>query len=269
MYTIGKIAKLAGVTTKTLRYYEKIGLLLPSGRTESGYRLYSEQDLGRVKKIRFYQQMSFSLTDIALLLKGSPEDLKDAVEKQIRNVQQSADKYEKIEGMLVQSFEAENKVRANTAILVVGMQRDFVSGPLGNHQVKKVIKPIQRLLKKSREKGHTVVYVCDCHIKGVHEELNIWGDHALKGSPGAEVIDELAPEPGDHIINKPFFNGFYQTDLNRLLRNLDVGKLIVCGLHAHMCVAETIINAHHLKYKVIVPENCVNSFKESEYQFAL
>jgi nicotinamidase-related amidase len=269
MYTIGKIAKLAGVSTKTLRHYEKIGLILPSDRTELGYRLYTEKDVETLKKIKFYQEMSFSLSDIGHLLESSPEVLKDAIEKQIRLVQKSAKNYEKIEGMLLRSCGGEDKVRPCTAILVIGMQRDFVSGPLGNRQVKKVIKPLQELLEKAREKGHVIVYVCDCHIKGVHEELNIWGDHALKGSPGAEVIDELAPQTGDQIVHKSYFNGFYQSELHSLLRELDVGTLIVGGLHAHMCVAETIINAHHLGYKIIVPEDCVISFKASQRQFAL
>jgi nicotinamidase-related amidase len=269
MYTIGKISKSVGVTHKTLRHYEKIGLLVPSGRTESGYRLYSDQDVETINKIKYYKQLNFSLTEIAVLLKGSPEDIRRAMEKQIRIAQKSADRFNKIQSTLLDSFTKGDKGRSQTAILVLGMQRDFVSGPLGNERVKTVIEPIQRLLGKARESAHPVVYVCDCHIKGVHEELNIWGDHALQGSPGAEVIDELGPGPGDHIVHKFSFNGFYQTDLNLLLQQLHAGKLIVTGLFAHMCVAETVINAHHLGYEVIVPEECVNSLTKSEYHFAL
>ena len=52
-YTINKIARFAGVTLRTLRYYDKIGLLTPSARTDAGYRLYSDEDVERLQQILF------------------------------------------------------------------------------------------------------------------------------------------------------------------------------------------------------------------------
>ncbi len=61
---IGELAKLSGTTTKTIRYYELLGLLHEPERTDSGYRLYEEQDVERLTFIRKAKSLGFSLTDI-------------------------------------------------------------------------------------------------------------------------------------------------------------------------------------------------------------
>lgn len=68
MFTISKMAALAGVSTDTLRYYEKEGLLAPDSKTEAGYRLYDATMLGRIHFIKDAQQCGFSLSDIRELL---------------------------------------------------------------------------------------------------------------------------------------------------------------------------------------------------------
>jgi MerR family mercuric resistance operon transcriptional regulator len=66
--TIGQLARVAGVPSSTLRYYERIGLLRPTGRTEGNYRLYEEEALERLKFIRAAHAMGFALSDVAVLL---------------------------------------------------------------------------------------------------------------------------------------------------------------------------------------------------------
>ncbi len=61
---IGELAKLSGTTTKTIRYYELLGLLHEPDRTDSGYRLYEEKDVERLIFIRKAKSLGFSLTDI-------------------------------------------------------------------------------------------------------------------------------------------------------------------------------------------------------------
>ena len=63
--TIGELARSAGINPRTLRYYERIGLLVPSARTDAGYRLYTERDAGRLSFIRRAQALGLSLTEIA------------------------------------------------------------------------------------------------------------------------------------------------------------------------------------------------------------
>ncbi|MCG7586280.1 Zn(2+)-responsive transcriptional regulator [Photobacterium sp. OFAV2-7] len=68
MYLIGQLAKLCDVSSDTLRFYEKNGLLEPAGRSESGYRLYNEADLSRVKFIMRSKAIGLSLDEIRELL---------------------------------------------------------------------------------------------------------------------------------------------------------------------------------------------------------
>lgn len=68
MHTIGQLAQLTQVTTDTLRYYEKETLLIPASRTDTGYRLYNEDAIRRLRFIRQAQQCGFSLTEIRELL---------------------------------------------------------------------------------------------------------------------------------------------------------------------------------------------------------
>ena len=66
--TVGEVAGLAGVTVRTLHHYDRIGLLSPSGRSASGYRLYSAADTDRLHSVLLYRELGFSLEDVAALL---------------------------------------------------------------------------------------------------------------------------------------------------------------------------------------------------------
>src|ERR1700756_5050875 len=68
MKTVGEVSALAGITVRTLHHYDERGLLSPSGRTESGYRLYSERDLERLQEILGWRALGFSLDEIGALL---------------------------------------------------------------------------------------------------------------------------------------------------------------------------------------------------------
>ncbi|ASU80623.1 MerR family transcriptional regulator [Actinopolyspora erythraea] len=67
---VGEVARLSGVTVRTLHHYDEIGLLSPSGRSAAGYREYSEADLERLRRILAYRELGFGLTDIADILDG-------------------------------------------------------------------------------------------------------------------------------------------------------------------------------------------------------
>lgn len=67
-YSVSRLAKLAGVSVRTLHHYDQLGLLKPSHRTEAGYRLYTEPDLLRLQQILFFKELDFSLGDIKTAL---------------------------------------------------------------------------------------------------------------------------------------------------------------------------------------------------------
>lgn len=95
-YTINKIAQTAGVTLRTLRYYDRIGLLVPSGRTEARYRLYSDEDLERLQQILFFRELDFPLEKIGQLLRDPAYDRKEALKMQIRFLEKRAERYLKL-----------------------------------------------------------------------------------------------------------------------------------------------------------------------------
>jgi len=64
MFTVGKLAELSGVTVKALHHYHRIGLVVPSGTSAAGYRLYSRRDLERLQQVLFYKELDFGLSEI-------------------------------------------------------------------------------------------------------------------------------------------------------------------------------------------------------------
>lgn len=79
-YAVKQLAKLAGVSVRTLHLYDEIGLLKPSVRTSSGYRQYSEKELLRLQQILFYKELDFPLKEIGHILDDPDFDLANALE---------------------------------------------------------------------------------------------------------------------------------------------------------------------------------------------
>jgi len=80
-YQVNEMAKLAGVSIRTLRYYDQMGLLCPKRLPGSEYRYYSDQDLARLLQILFLKELDFSLKEIRLILQ-TESDLQDLLRKQ-------------------------------------------------------------------------------------------------------------------------------------------------------------------------------------------
>ncbi|MBR2966732.1 MAG: cysteine hydrolase [Clostridia bacterium] len=156
----------------------------------------------------------------------------------------------------------ENK---KTAILVVDMLNDFVTGALQCDRGLAIVPNVQRLLRGARETGVTVVFCNDSHLKGIDHEFKIWGEHAVRGTYGAQVIDELELCDKDYVVDKRRYSGFFHTDLDLLLTELGIDTVIMTGLHAHMCVRHTTADAYQLGYNVIVASDATDSFTEEDY----
>lgn len=82
MKTISQVAKLTGVSIRTLQYYDEIGLLKPSGLTSAGYRLYDEDALQSLQQILFFRELDFSLKDIMKIMQNPDFDRIAAFKKQ-------------------------------------------------------------------------------------------------------------------------------------------------------------------------------------------
>ncbi|MCQ2528865.1 MAG: MerR family transcriptional regulator [Saccharofermentans sp.] len=83
MMTVHEVSKLAGVSIRTLQYYDQIGLLHPTGYTDAGYRLYDDTELERLQHILLFRELEFPLKDIKKIINSPDFDRSKALEQQI------------------------------------------------------------------------------------------------------------------------------------------------------------------------------------------
>lgn len=81
-YTVHEVAKLSGVTIKTLYHYQKVGLLMPEAIGDNGYRYYGDKELERLQQILFYRELDFSLEQIKSALENEPNRLRCLIEQE-------------------------------------------------------------------------------------------------------------------------------------------------------------------------------------------
>ncbi len=156
-----------------------------------------------------------------------------------------------------------------TAILVVDMLNDFVTGALKCDRGLAIVATNAKLLKGAREKNIPIIFCNDAHVKGIDHELQLWGEHAIAGTKGAEVIPELEVNEKDYIIPKRRYSGFFHTDLDLLLKELNIDTVILTGLHTHMCVRHTAADAYCLGYNVVVASDATDSFTLEDYTYGI
>jgi len=155
------------------------------------------------------------------------------------------------------------------AVIIIDMLNDFVTGNLKCERAEKIIPNLKRLVEAARKKGVPVIYANDAHYEEDFEVVRRWGSHAIKGSPGAQVIPELEPSGKDYIVEKRTYSGFFETGLDPLLRSLNVDIVILGGLHTHICVRHTAADAFFRGYKIIVAKDGVETFTEKDQEEGL
>jgi MerR family transcriptional regulator, thiopeptide resistance regulator len=106
-YSVGELAKLAGVTVRTLHHYDSIGLLVPGGRTAAGYRQYTHDDVVRLQRILYYRSLGFDLDRIALLLGDASLDAADHLRVQHELLTERLDRLTHVIAMVERQMEAE------------------------------------------------------------------------------------------------------------------------------------------------------------------
>ena len=170
-----------------------------------------------------------------------------------------------------------------TALLIIDMQRDFLEpggfgAALGNDvaQLRKAIEPTRRVLQAWRAAGHPVIHTREGHrpdladlapakrargrlARGIGDPGPM-GRILVRGEPGHDIISELAPAPGEPVVDKPGKGAFYATDLEAMLRNRGIASLVVCGVTTEVCVNTTVREANDRGFDCLVLEDCVGSY---------
>ncbi len=157
-----------------------------------------------------------------------------------------------------------------TAVIVLDMQVDFVhpEGKLCVPDAMKTVPAIRLVTEKARSAGVPVIFTQDWH-RADDPEFSIWPEHTVEGSPGAEIITELSPRKGDYFIRKRAYDPFFSTDLDLLLRQKSLRRLVVTGTMANVCVLHTAGSGHLLGYEVVVPMDAVSALTPFDLQAAL
>ncbi|HEX3752454.1 MAG TPA: cysteine hydrolase [Streptosporangiaceae bacterium] len=171
----------------------------------------------------------------------------------------------------------------HTALLIIDMQRDFVEPggfgeTLGNDVslLQQVVPPLQEVLAATREAGITVIHTREGHRPDLSDcppaklsrgqpSLRIGdpgprGRILIRGEYGHDIIDELAPAPGELVIDKPGKGSFYATGLDETLREQGVTSLVVTGVTTEVCVHTTVREANDRGYECLVLSDCVGSY---------
>jgi len=156
----------------------------------------------------------------------------------------------------------------NTILIVVDMIYDFVYGKFGNDHARNIIPYVRSIISKARSKGIPVIYLKDAHLPS-DPETKHWGQHAMKGEIGSEIIPELNPEINDIVVSKSTYSGYYNTALETILKDLQVKEVILVGVSTNICVQHNAADSFFRGYKVIVIENATAAFDPAVHLQAL
>ena len=184
---------------------------------------------------------------------------------------------------------------SRTAIIVVDMQNAFANRggmyDLWVHDVSnesKIVEPIARIIGAARAKRCHVVYTAHryspdlhemggpnsfecCKCREVYDYISHpeWRDKFLaRGTWGAEIVEELKPQEGDIVVEKSRKSAFFETNLDSILRILNLKYLIFTGLATNVCVESTIRDAAFRGYFPILVSDATASFGPSYIQAA-
>ena len=150
-----------------------------------------------------------------------------------------------------------------TALLVIDIQNDYFTDgrfPLWNSN--NVLQHTETAIRKARETGMEVILV--------QHQGSAGGPFFTPDSHGVEIHPDLLAIAGDAaIVTKTHADSFLQTRLSALLEQLDIGKLLICGMMSHNCVTHTALSKAAEKYQPAVLADCCTTVSEILHQIAL
>jgi nicotinamidase-related amidase len=181
-----------------------------------------------------------------------------------------------------QPFDFECSV-AHTALVIIDMQRDFIEPggfgeTLGNNValLSAIVPACQRVLAAWRQAGGLVVHTREAHAPDLSDcppakinrgnpslrigDCGPMGRILVAGEPGNQIIPELAPVPGEIVIDKPGKGAFYATGLHEMLQQRGISHLIFMGVTTEVCVQTSMREANDRGYDCLLLTDCTESY---------
>ena len=165
-----------------------------------------------------------------------------------------------------------NDTKEKPALLIVDMlkasfdeNRNLAITP----HAKRIIEPINRLSGVFRREGWPVIFPSDAFHKDDFIFTAGMKPHSLAGTEEAEVVDDLDKEEGDLFLPKPRFSGFFKTDLDKRLREMEVTLCAVAGIVTGFCVLTTVLDAVAHDFKAVLLEDCSAAPNEALHEQTL
>ncbi len=148
-----------------------------------------------------------------------------------------------------------------TAMIVVDMQNDFVArgAAMETPAARRIVPRLAEALRICRDAGIKIVYTAHVHRRdgsdmGLFDDMHppiANRDPLVDGTPGVDIYPELAPAPGEHVIKKHRYSGFFGTDLDIVLREWGVDTVIISGTTTENCCHATARDAMFRNYRVV------------------
>ena len=157
------------------------------------------------------------------------------------------------------------------ALIIVDMLNDFID-PKGalycGNQAEAIIPFVRDRLSAFRKNKGLVIFLQDSHDEN-DLEFAKFPKHCITGTWGNEIIAELAPVPGEEIVPKKRYSGFYGTDLEKILEDANIKEVEITGVCTSICVMDTVGGLANRDYNVSVPVKGVADFDNEMHQFSL
>ena len=162
-------------------------------------------------------------------------------------------------------------------LLIIDMQHDFMDldAPCYNLGAELTVAPTARLIEMFRRLGLPVIFTREAHRPG-RVDAGIEADpdyhipvHTVEDTYGYEIVEALAPESGELIVDKRRYNCFLGTELELLLRTAAIDTIVICGVSSDMCVHWTAGEAFQRDFHTRVVEDCTAGMGQADHEASL